>query len=255
MNPPIESPFAGSWSGVATLEGCTGESGSDPTCADGTSRSAFRSTLTFDPQTNTYTGVVSTWFIFFTIGGKVEPDGTLVMTGDGTNSVTHFGATATEWRLRTDGTALTGTFRYRNLFNNVIYSVRLEYVSLNGTLPIPGDARFGVSVNLTRVRRPEGLPVYEICVSFTNASPITAHVVSGTVTPITANGAEYAVDLLYSDTGTIQPFASRLGANCFIGRDQLSRPLASSLRLRLELAYDDQVTGRLEVTRPITAFE
>ena len=248
-DPPIESPFAGSWSGVATLESCTGDSGLDPNCGDGSSRTSFRATVAFDPLTNTYSGVMSTWFLIFRISGKVEPDGTLVMTGSGTSSFLP-GGTATDWQLRTDGTALTGTFRFRDI-RNVMLAARLDYVSLNGALPIPVDARFGVHVERTIAWRAEGaLPAYRICAGLTNASSVGVRVVSATVIPI-ANGAEYTVEQLDPATRSLGPFASLLSP-CFIARDQATRPFASSLRLRLELAYDDQVSGRLELTRPIT---
>jgi hypothetical protein len=157
---------------------------------------------------------------------------------------------------------MTGTFTHTLELNGQTFLTAtrtLEDVVKPGVVPplIIPDIRLSLNVNQTSVSRIVpccGRPVvttYTGCFGLQNHTPLEV-TVEFTLTPIGADGRDYSDVEHVPDRTTVNSRGSLSGCGRGITRDfNVSRPIATQYRLRVDYSYSDGYTGFVDGVAPV----
>jgi hypothetical protein len=261
-SPTPADDYIGTWTGFTRLEGCSLGSSRLDCVTSFLPAPAIAITLDAAPNRNVQ-GTVHADNYRFTVTGSRQPDGSLTLSGTGTN----VGAaiTLTAWNTRDSNGVMTGRFSFHSEFNinnpvgDVTYT--LDRVVRPGvTVPPFTGERLSLRASPIRANRfpPSGpsQASYSACGVILNDGPVSVTIPTLTITPIGANGNDYPV------TQTIpQGFRPRVvdrghalsGCGFASATDfDVTHPTAAQYRFRIEYVYDDGVSGVLESVGAVT---
>ena len=242
----------GTWSGFTRLEECS--LGSRYSCAS-SFLPAPDITIALEASSGDVRGTVNAGNYRFTVTGKRQADGSLALSGNGTNVGSAISLTS--WNTRDTNGVMSGRFAFQSAANvnnaagTATYA--LEGVVKPGVTPPPFTGeRLAVQASSIAFHR-SGL--YIGCGVIINYGPVSATIPAIVLTPIGPDGSEYPVT-----QGQPSPprVVSRGGANggCGFGSATDSNvnnhPAATQYRLRVEYRYDDGVSGTLESVAAVT---
>lgn len=241
--------YEGRWSGSAMRQQCS---------VDGIPRVDCGLSI-FLPLTVTLTqtgsrveGTVALNAIFINVAGTVG-GGELSLSGQGTG--TNGSVTLNEWRTTDRNGAMTGQFTYAivtpgNLQPITVNAV-LDGVVKSGATPVPApipEPPFRLIVRPASARNFGSEISYSACYWMENYAPFSA-VLTMTVTPIGADGRDYDVEqvVFQGPEYSIRMRTTQSGCGGGAARDRnVSRPIATSYRLRVDYQYANGVSGSAE---------
>ena len=247
----------GTWTGFTRLEECS--LGSRYSCAT-SFLPAPAITIALEASNGDVRGTVNASNYRFTVTGRRQPDGSLALSGNGTNVGSTI--TLTSWNTRDTNGVMSGRFAFQSAANinnpagDAAYT--LDRVVKPGVTPPPFTGeRLAIQASSIRANRfpPIGTPALYIgCGVIINYGPVSVTIPTIVLTPIGPNGSEYPATQGQPSPARV---ISRGGASsgCGFGSatdPDVNRPTATQYRLRVEYLYDDGVSGTLESVAAVT---
>lgn len=251
---------AGTWTGVAKQQQCTGSPASF--CDLVFKLAAFK--LVLEDVSGQLRGTLTAGAYVLTVTGSVDSNGALSLSGDG-QTYPLLDINVAQWQTRVSGQSMTGAFTLntRSITQSSAAVITLESVfkagSVEASRPIPPELRFALVVKGGTASRyapgvSPGVTQYNGCQRIQNAAPVRARL-TYIITPIGVDGRDYAVQQMVFQGPSLDVSAATELSGCAGGGAldfDYRRPIASSYRLRVEYAYDDGVTGAAEGIAPVT---
>jgi hypothetical protein len=241
--------YEGRWSGSAMRQQCS---------VDGIPRvdcglSIFLPLTITLPQTgNRVEGTVALNAIIFNVAGAVS-GGELSLSGQGAS--TNGSVTLNEWRTTDRDGAMTGQFTYvivpAGSLQPITVNAVLDGVVKPGATPVPApipEPPFRLIVRPGTARNFGSEISYSACYWMENYARSSA-LLTLTVTPIGADGRDYDVEqvVFQGPPHSISMRTIQSGCGGGSARDRnLSRPIATSYRLRVDYQYATGVSGSVE---------
>lgn len=236
------------WRGAARQQQCTDNAGA--VCDGGHRLTTFHLKLDPSGSPGEYQGALSTMFLQFRVAGRINPDGGVSLTGQGTGFESVSNLTA--WNTRSGSTGMTGTFTYtvNSVFggNGATVTAALENVVLYSSFTnVPAESRFAMTLRTGFAVRNAPLPPfspgstsYSACAYLDNASQTPA-TVTFTMTAIGPDGREYTgTEPLFRPLTTMSPLSSTSSCSVAALTDaNYTRAIATQYRLRAEASYGD----------------
>ena len=258
-SPAPGTNYVGTWTGFTRLEECS--LGSRTSCATAFLPAPAITIALEAASSGTVRGTVNADNYRFTVTGGSQPDGSLALSGDGTN----VGAAIrlTGWSTRDTNGVMTGRFSFHsapnvnNPLSDATYS--LEGVVKPGvTAPPFAGEKLALQASPIRVNRvPPSPATYIGCGVMVNYGPVSVTIRTAVITPLAANGSEYAVTQLVSQ-GASPTVIRRGGAPGGCGGlgaatdSDVTHLTATQYRVRIDYVYDDGVSGTLESVAAVT---
>jgi hypothetical protein len=241
----VSTIYEGRWSGAAMRQQCSidGTPGAD--CG----LSIFSPlTITLTQTGNRVEGTVALNAIFINVAGTVT-GGELSLAGQGTG--TNGSVTLNEWRTTDRNGAMTGHFTYVIVtpggLQPITVTAVLDGVVKPGATPVPApipEPPFRLIVRPGRASNFGSEIQYTACYWMENYAPSSA-VLTLTVTPIGADGRDYDVEQLVfqGPQRSISMRTTRFGCGGGARDWNVSRPVATSYRLRVDYEYANGISG------------
>lgn len=257
-SPTPSNSYVGTWSGFTRLEECS--LGSRFDCATRFLPAPSITIVLEAASGSDVSGTVNAGNYRFTVAGGRQPDGSLNLSGSGTNVGAAISMTA--WNTRDTDGVMTGRFSFQSAasINNPAGTAAyaLDRVVRPGVAapPFTGERLSLRASPISANRRPPSPTSYTGCGVIINYGPVSVTIPAVTITPIGGNGDEYAVTQVIpqgSRPRQINRGGAESGCGFGIATDSdVSRPIAAQYRFRIEYVYDDGVSGVLESVAAVT---
>ena len=216
-------------------------------------------TVTLTQTGNRVEGTLALNAVFVNVAGTIS-GGELSLSGQGTG--TNGSVTLNEWRTADRNGSMTGQFTYVFVppggLQPISVNAVLDGVIKPGATPVPApipEPPFRLIVRPGSARNFGSEISYSACYAMENYAPFSA-VLTVTLTPIGTDGRDYDVEqvVFQGPQYSISMRTTQSGCGGGSARDRnLSRPIATSYRLRVDYLYANGVSGSVEGRGAMTA--
>ena len=260
-SPTSTNNYVGTWTGFTRLEECS--LGSRFACATAFLPAPAITIALEAGSGGTVRGTVSADNYRFTVTGGPQSDGSLNLSGDGTNVGAALALTG--WSTRDTNGVMSGRFSFRSAPNinnpsgDAAYSLDRVVKSGAAAPSFTGERLVLQAGAISAPRFSPSSPsprTYIACGVMINYGPVSVTIPTVTVTPIGPSGSDFPVTQVVSQ-GAAPTVIRRGGApsGCGFGAatdSDVTHPTATSYRLRIDYVYDDGVSGTLESVAAVT---